>query len=71
MELKLEKQKLVSLTLNEMESVNGGGQKRSDRLNGNCAYSRKWRETGYHADTNNNGCVEWIGTGCADKAAVQ
>lgn len=41
MKLKLEKKQVVSLSSLQMESVNGGGIKRSNRRTGNCAYSRK------------------------------
>lgn len=41
MKLKLEKQKITSLSSSEMKQINGGGEARSDRRNGNCAYSRR------------------------------
>jgi|GEM_PF-2926991 hypothetical protein len=39
--LKLNKINLVALSSEELGSINGAGEKRSDRLNGGCAYSRK------------------------------
>lgn len=40
MNLKLEKQKVVKLSPDAMSNVNGGGKNRSNRLGGDCRYSR-------------------------------
>lgn len=40
MKLKLEKQKVITLSSKEMSKINGGGKERSIRLNGGCSYSR-------------------------------
>jgi hypothetical protein len=40
MKLKLEKQKITRLSSEDMDSINGGGRKRSNRNNGGCNYSR-------------------------------
>ncbi|MGD1847828.1 MAG: hypothetical protein ACFB10_20740 [Salibacteraceae bacterium] len=39
--LKLEKQKVATLTASEMDHIHGGGLARSNRRTGNCAYSRE------------------------------
>ena len=44
MKLSLDKKQVVSLSSSQMESVNGGGIKRSNRRNGNCSYSRQHPE---------------------------
>ena len=65
MKLKLEKQKLVSLSSEEMNNVVGGGQARSQRRTGDCAYSRS--NTSWHwEDIDNDGCYEQVVDGCLD-----
>lgn len=39
MKLKLDKQKVTTLSSKELGEVNGGGYRRSARKNGNCNYS--------------------------------
>ena len=39
--INLEKQKIVSLSNDELADVKGGGPRRSNRRNGDCRYSRK------------------------------
>lgn len=41
MKLKLEKSQVTSLSMTEMQSINGGTKKNSDRRTGDCRYSRK------------------------------
>lgn len=43
--LKLKKEQVTSLSASEMEAVNGGGIKRSNRRTGNCRYSRNHPHT--------------------------
>lgn len=59
MELKLNKHQVTSLSNVEMQQVNGGGKKRSDRRTGNCAFSRR---NGVTAIKDENDV--WVATGC-------
>ncbi len=56
MKLKLEKQKVTTLSSDDMSSVNGGGEARSDRKLGDCRYSRR---NSYSLDENKkiDGCA--------------
>ena len=47
MKLKLDKQKVTTLSSKELGEVNGGGYRRSNRKVGVCRYSRK---NGYSLD---------------------
>lgn len=57
--LKLEKQKVTSLSSFEMQSIQGGGKARSDRRTGRCAYSRR---NGVTATKHEDGY--YVATGC-------
>lgn len=59
MKLKVEKQQVVSLSNQEMETVRGGGYARSKRRTGRCAFSRR---NGVTAVKDENGV--WVATGC-------
>ncbi|MGD1847825.1 MAG: class I lanthipeptide [Salibacteraceae bacterium] len=54
MSLNLNKQKIVSLSRNEMNAIKGGGLRVSNRKEGNCPYSRR------HPNSEANGCVEKV-----------
>jgi hypothetical protein len=58
MKLKLDKQKVTTLSLKDMSQVNGGGrgERRSNRLHGNCHYSTK-HASGTDSGGNAVGCV--------------
>ena len=43
--LELNKKQIFSLSADEMIKVNGGGETRSDRKSGHCAYSRAHPDT--------------------------
>jgi len=58
--LSLKKQKVTSLSSKEMSQVIGGGEARSDRKQGDCAYSRNH---GYTYQPGDNGDV--LISGCA------
>lgn len=60
--LNLNKQKVVSLTDVQMQQINGGGEKRSDRKTGDCAFSRKHGETESMVDG------EFVAIGCYPKS---
>lgn len=67
MKLKLEKEQVTSLSNSEMELVHGGGIRRSNNRNGNCAYSRK------HPDIctcTGKGGDQKLVVGCVAKAAT-
>lgn len=63
MKLELKKQQVISLSDAEMNEVSGGGMARSTRLNGGCAYSRKYR----HQNT----CGNTIGCHTKDHGLCQ
>lgn len=66
MKLRIEKQQVTSLSNSEMETVRGGGKKRSDKRTGDCAFSRKHgviRKKGEHG--------VWVGAGCYPKCTAQ
>lgn len=56
MKLNIEKQKVSTLSSNEMNNISGGGIGRSNRLGGGCSYSRKFRHQNPCGDT--IGCHE-------------
>ncbi|MGD1847822.1 MAG: hypothetical protein ACFB10_20710 [Salibacteraceae bacterium] len=61
MQLKLEKQSITSLNKQEMATIHGGGEKRSDRRTGDCAFSRR------HGVTTATINGETVATGCYPK----
>lgn len=61
--LKINQIHVANLSDNEMSSISGGGEARSDRLTGTCAYSREHGTTGYWQQ-GATGCSVWIPTGC-------
>jgi hypothetical protein len=64
MKLELEKQEVALLTKDQMHEISGGGEARSDRLTGDCAFSRANGVTTVWTDADNNGCNELQNTGC-------
>ncbi len=42
--LKLNKQRVLPLSTDDLSNVKGGGERRSDRLSGGCHYSRHHEE---------------------------
>lgn len=64
MKLKLEKQNITSLSNNEMSAIQGGGEARSDRRTGDCAFSRR---NGVTYFVNSDG--DRVDTGCYPKCS--
>jgi len=64
MKLKLEKQKVTTLSSKEMGNVNGGGLKRSQRKNGTCRYSRQANNAVISTFSTSGGGSRSYVTGC-------
>ena len=63
--INLEKQKIVSLSDDELANVKGGGLKRSNRRGGDCGYSRRYPDAYVNAG---GGCDV---VGCRDKDTIK
>lgn len=61
--LKLEKQSITMLSKQEMTTLKGGGENRSDRRTGDCAFSRRNGVTTATIDG------ETVNTGCYPKCS--
>lgn len=60
MKLTLDKQKVTKLSANDMNSINGGGEKWSDFWSGNCKYSTDNAQVVQLYDPQTGDCVDYI-----------